>query len=297
MAYLAIGALIIGITLGLLGSGGSIMTVPILHYLMGHEDKSAIAESLAIVGGISLIGVIPFIRKRLVDWRSVVFFGIPGMAGTFLGAWLAKYIPGTYQLILFAVVMMLAAWMMLRKEKKKSADDTSGGVIEVTSAAKQTAAKRHHANWKIGIEGLIVGVITGLVGVGGGFLIIPALVVLGRLPMRLAIGTSLVIIALKSFTGFAKYLEVLNSASLQVDWTTIIAFIVIGVIGTLIGGAIGGRINQTALKRAFGVFLILMSIFVFAKEIPNVTAKAEKTAAVTSHIDSPAMPSELRVLK
>jgi len=291
MVYLAIGAIIIGMTLGLLGSGGSIMTVPILHYLLGHEDKSAIAESLAIVGSIALIGAIPFVQKRLVDWRSVIFFGIPGMSGTFLGASLAKYISGTYQLILFAVVMLLAAWMMLRSERKKVTGDRPGNLQEATGVANQLRTTKHQALWMISIEGLIVGMITGLVGVGGGFLIMPAMVILGRLPMRMAIGTSLVIIALQSLTGFAKYLEVLNSASLYVDWVTIIAFIVIGVVGTLIGSTIGGRINQRVLKRAFGVFLILMSIFVFAKEIPNIAAKTGKSTAASNQQSSPLIPS------
>ena len=110
-----VGAILIGLTLGLLGSGGSILTVPVLVYLLGHQDKVAIAESLAIVGGIALAGMIPYARARLIDWRSVVLFGLPGMAGTYGGAWLARFVSGPAQLTLFAGVMLIAAWMMMRR--------------------------------------------------------------------------------------------------------------------------------------------------------------------------------------
>ena len=104
-----VGALIIGLVLGLMGSGGSILTLPVLVYLLGHQDKIAVAESLAIVGGIAAVAVIPYARERLVDWRCVLFFGLPGMLGTFLGAWLSKFVPGTFQLVLFGVLMLAAA--------------------------------------------------------------------------------------------------------------------------------------------------------------------------------------------
>src|SRR5690606_18217679 len=119
---LLIGALLIGITLGLLGSGGSILTVPVLVYLLGHADKVAIAESLAIVGMIALLGIFPYARSRLIDWRSVVFFGLPGMVGTYGGAWLANFVPGAAQLVLFGLVMLLAAGLMLRNARRRPAD-------------------------------------------------------------------------------------------------------------------------------------------------------------------------------
>ncbi|WP_284327034.1 sulfite exporter TauE/SafE family protein, partial [Deinococcus metallilatus] len=183
-----IGAALIGLSLGLLGSGGSILTVPVLVYLVGEPEKLAIAESLAIVGAISLFGAIPYALKRQIDWRSVLWFGIPGVAGTYLGAALSVYLSGVAQLMLFAVVMLLAAIMMFRP----------GG------AQPEAATNHKRSPLKIGAEGLVVGVLTGLVGVGGGFLIIPALVLLGGLPMSLAVGTSLLIIAAKSFVGFYK---------------------------------------------------------------------------------------------
>lgn len=253
------GALAIGLTLGLLGSGGSILTVPVLVYLMGHEDKVAIAESLAIVGGISLVGMLPYARAHQIDWKSVLFFGLPGMGGTYVGAWLAGYVSGTLQLVLFSSVMLLAAGMMLRRTRSPvaAADENAD------------AAPSSHPLWQIIIEGTAVGVLTGLVGVGGGFLIVPALVILGGLSMRLAVGTSLVVIAMKSFSGFFKYLGVLNALGSHVDWGTIGVFLLVGVVGTLIGNVMNQRVNQLVLRRVFAGFLVIMGVFVLAREIPR----------------------------
>ena len=264
MISITIGALIVGLTLGLLGSGGSILTVPVLVYLLGHSDKVAIAESLAIVGGIALVAMLPYAHRHQVDWRSVGLFGIPGMAGTYLGAWLAKFVSGPAQLTLFAVIMLLAAAMMFRKAKRTEDSQTNDKTSDTAAPA--------HASWKIVLEGLAVGIVTGLVGVGGGFLIVPALVILGGLPMRLAIGTSLMVVALKSFSGFFKYLGVLSSLGDSVHWPTIAVFVVIGVVGTLIGNALNKRIDQQSLKRVFAAFLIVMGTFVLAREVPRVLA-------------------------
>jgi uncharacterized membrane protein YfcA len=257
MALTILGALIIGLMLGLLGSGGSILTVPVLVYVLGHEDKVAIAESLAIVGGISLVAMLPYARSHEVDWRSVVLFGLPGMAGTYGGAWIAKFVPGAAQLVLFAVVMLLAAWMMIRKPRS-------------APQKHRDAIDHRHAAWKVVVEGSSVGVLTGLVGVGGGFLIVPALVILGGLSMRLAVGTSLMVIALKSLSGFAKYVGVLESLGVGVDWQTIGAFTAIGVLGSFAGRLIGSRLNQRALRWDFAGFLLIMSVYVLSREIPHV---------------------------
>lgn len=267
MTTMILGALAIGLTLGLLGSGGSILTVPVLVYLVGHNDKAAIAESLAIVGAIAFVGMLPYARKRQVDWRSVALFGIPGMGGTYAGAWLAKFVSGPLQLVLFAVVMLLAAVVMFRKSKVEAgtSDDTN--------------RRTHHAAWKVVLEGLVVGVVTGLVGVGGGFLIVPALVVLGGLPMRLAVGTSLVVVSLKSFTGFFKYLGILGAFGSGVDWNTIGVFALVGIVGSLIGNVLSQRIQQEALKRAFAGFLVVMGFFVLVRELPHVMAHNSTTTA------------------
>jgi uncharacterized membrane protein YfcA len=247
-----LGAMSIGVSLGLLGSGGSILTVPVLVYLIGQDEKLAIAGSLAIVGVIALAGSLPYLKKKQVDWRTVVLFGIPGMAGTYMGAWLAIWVSGLVQLALFAVVMLLASWQML---KPVTLNDTPHEPREI---------------WKIGLDGLLVGVLTGLVGVGGGFLIVPALVLLGGLTMHRAVATSLVIIALKSFTGFWKYLDVLDQQGLLLDWNVIAIVTAIGVVGSFVGSRIAGRVDQDKLRKVFGLFLIVMGIFILLRTLPAV---------------------------
>lgn len=248
-----IGALLVGLSLGLLGSGGSILTVPVLIYLAGEQEKVAIAESLGIVGAISLAGFVPYALKKQVHWRSVVLFGLPGMAGTYGGAIIAGYVSGTFQLMLFAVVMVIAAVMMFRDNKERIESD---GVIQES-----------HAWWKIVAEGMAVGVLTGLVGVGGGFLIVPALVLLGGLPMSLAVGTSLIIIALKSFSGFFKYMEVLADFDLAMNWELILVFSLIGAAGSLAGEKMGSAISNEKLKRGFAGFLIMMGGYIIYMNI------------------------------
>jgi len=249
--YMAwIGALIVGLSLGLLGSGGSILTVPILVYLVGEPDKLAITESLGIVGSISLVGFIPFAVKKQMDWRTLFLFGIPGMAGSQLGAIVSQFVSGTFQLVLFAIVMLVAAVMMFRNKREKLADDETAGKV------------KPHAWWKSGIEGLLVGVLTGLVGVGGGFMIVPALVLLGGLPMHLAVGTSLGIITLNSFSGFYKYLDVMDKMNMQLNWQLILVFALIGAAGSFIGRSIGNRISQDGLRKGFAVFLVFMGIYI-----------------------------------
>ncbi len=252
MLLALLGALAIGLSLGLLGSGGSILTVPVLVYLVGQPEKLAIAGSLAIVGGIALAGALPWTLKRQVDLHSLLWFGLPGMAGTLAGAWASQWFSGPAQLALFAVVMLLAAVMMFRSPTP---------AIDPTLPPRRRIAS-------VG-DGLAVGAITGLVGVGGGFLIVPALVLLARLPMQRAIGTSLWIIALKSFTGFAGYVPLLERQGLQLDWTLIGLFIVVGAAGTLGGMQLASRLPQQTLKRVFAVFLVLMGVYIIARTAPQ----------------------------
>jgi len=246
-----IGAILIGLALGMLGSGGSILTVPILVYLVGEPDKLAIAESLAIVGLIALVGAIPYGLKRQIDWMNVVWFGLPGMAGTYLGAYLSKWVPGAWQLGLFAVVMLVAAYMMFRPQP-------------LVAEAK----KRSHL--KIVLDGLTVGILTGLVGVGGGFLIVPALVLLGGLPMHLAVGTSLLVVAMKSASGFYKYLHLLPEQGYQMHWDIVLLFATLGIVGSLFGGRIAASIPQLTLRRGFAGFLVVMGIFILWQNLPKV---------------------------
>ena len=247
MIYAWLGATLVGASLGLLGSGGSILTVPVLIYLVGEPEKLAIAESLAIVGGISVVGALPFALRRQIHWRSVLWFGLPGVAGTYAGATLSQFMSGAVQLLLFALIMLVAAVMMWREREEKE-------------------ARGAHPAWQIVLEGLTVGIITGLVGVGGGFLIIPALVLLGGLSMQLAVGTSLLIIALKSFGGFLKYLDVLGDY--QVSWDLIGLFIGLGILGSFAGSALSQRLPQALLRRLFAGALVLMGIYILHTNLP-----------------------------
>jgi len=246
------GAVAIGFSLGLLGSGGSIITVPVLVYLIGQDEKLAIAGSLFIVGSVALVASVQYVRLGMVDWRSVVVFGVPGMAGTWLGALLASVVPGVVQLTLFALVMLLASYLMLRP-------------VDLGQAQRPP-----RAHWKIAADGMLVGIVTGLVGVGGGFLIVPALVLLGGLAIHNAVATSLVIIALKSFSGFVKYVDVLDRLELRLDWPVLTLMTALGVAGSVAGAKIARGIPQQQLKRGFGAFLVVMAAYILAKSVPQV---------------------------
>jgi uncharacterized membrane protein YfcA len=275
MLLMILGALIVGVTLGLMGSGGSILTVPVLTYVLGHDGKVAIPESLAIVGSIALLGMIPYARSRLVDWRSVVLFGIPGMVGTYAGAWMSRYVSAAVQLSLFAVVMLTAAVSMIRKPRVEALRPEPHG------------APSGQSHWRIALQGLVVGMLTGLVGVGGGFLIVPALAVLAKLPMRMAIGTSLVLIAMNSYCGFFKYLQLLRQSDMSIDWWTIAAFVSIGAVGSITGHQIGSRINQRNLRRVFAVFVFVMGLLVLARELPRVCEQLSESERKQSPSMSP----------
>lgn len=246
------GAVAIGISLGLLGSGGSILTVPVLVYLIGQDEKVAIAGSLFVVGTIALVGSLQYLRAKLVDWHNVLVFGLPGMVGTYIGAALAAYLTGIMQLTLFAGVMLLASWFMLRP-------------IDLGPSGEHEP----RATWKIAGDGLGVGVLTGLVGVGGGFLIVPALVLLGGMAMHRAVATSLVIIALKSYSGFYKYTDVLEDQNLELDWNTLMIVTGLGIAGSLVGGKLANRLPQDTLKKSFGIFLIVMGIYILIRSAPE----------------------------
>lgn len=249
MIFAWLGAALIGLSLGLLGSGGSILTVPVLVYLVGEPEKLAITESLAIVGSISLFGLLPYARKGLVDWQRFVLFAVPGVLGTMLGTTLSRDMSGTLQLSIFAVVMLVAALMMFRPA---NAEVTEPGPYSPAGTA---------------LQGVGVGTLTGIVGVGGGFLIIPALVLLGRLPMRYAVGTSLAIISLNSFSGFLKHWHLTKG---PIHWPLIALFAAIGIVGSYAGSRLSGKLNNTQLRRGFAVFLVCMGAYVLAMNLPKV---------------------------
>ncbi|MEO3866878.1 sulfite exporter TauE/SafE family protein [Rheinheimera fenheensis] len=244
-----VGAIVIGLSLGLFGSGGSILTVPVLLYLLHMPPQLAIASSLLIVAGISLFGSVRNGVQGLISWRHVWWFGLPGMLGTYGGAWLGTLVDARWQLLMFAILMLVAAVMMWR---------SNIGELGNGKAFKPV---------KIVIDGLVVGAITGFVGVGGGFLIVPALVLLGGLSMPVGVATSLVVIAMKSFVGFGKYYWVMAAQGAVFDWATIGLMIGAGIAGSFTGSALGKRLPKQQLQRAFAVFLVVMAAVVIYQSV------------------------------
>ncbi len=257
-------AVLVGISLGLLGGGGSILTVPLLAYVAGMDAKQAIATSLLVVGVTSAIGAISHARAGQVQWRTGLIFGGAGMVGAYGGGYLARFIPGTFLLIGFAVMMIATAVAMLRGRKNIDAPE-GGHRLPIP---------------KIIAEGLVVGLVTGLVGAGGGFLVVPALALLGGLPMPVAVGTSLIVIALKSFAGFAGYLS-----SVQIDWTLAFGVTAAAVVGALVGSRLTTKVSPDALRKGFGWFVLAMSSVILAREVHlNVGIAAAVLTAIAAAV-------------
>ncbi|MFT6631171.1 MAG: putative membrane protein YfcA [Bacteriovoracaceae bacterium] len=249
-------AVIIGLSLGLMGGGGSILTVPILVYALDMDPKTAIALSLAIVGLTSLVGSVSHMRANNIHLKIAAIFGPIAMAGTFLGAKISVYLTGAMQLIIFAVVMLIASYFMFTKNKNQKEE-----LDEKEELDKKQATEKENLNIPlIMAEGIFVGILTGIVGVGGGFMIVPALVLLTKIPMKKAIGTSLLIISFKSFAGFAGYL-----GQVTIPWTFLIQFSFFTIIGILIGSHLVQYVSSQKLKRSFAVFLVIMGFFILYK--------------------------------
>ncbi len=237
-------AVFVGISLGLLGGGGSILTVPLLAYVGGMEPRQAIATSLLVVGVTSAVGAVTHARAGRVRWRVAAVFGAAAMAGAFGGGRLAHFIPGNILLIAFAVIMIAAAVAMLRGRRDLA--DESSGPLPIA---------------KILLQGVVVGMISGLVGAGGGFLLVPALALLGGLPMPVAVGTSLVVISMQSFAGFAGHLS-----GVAIDWRLAGLVTAAAVAGSVAGGMLTSRIEPARLRKAFGWFVLAMASVVLAEE-------------------------------
>lgn len=241
---LVLAALLIGLSLGIFSSGGSILTVPVLVYLVEQEPKIAIASSLLVVGSISFIASLFNIGKSIISWPHVLLFGVPSMIGVMCGAYIANFVSGVIQLFVFGLVMLLAV-----KTMWQSKATPEGQVLR-------------RGNTLVMLDGIVVGAISGVVGVGGGFLIVPALVFLAGLSFIQAAATSLIIISLNSLVGFVKYLSVLETHSLVLDWNVLAILISSGIAGSLIGQKLAGKLPQKHLRKGFAVFLLLMAIFI-----------------------------------
>lgn len=256
LGYLS--SILIGVVLGLLGGGGSILTIPILVYLFNIEPVPASAYSLFIVGVTSLAGTIPKYRNHLVHLKTGIIFGLPSIAGIFITRkWVVPMIPDTLFILagfeftkrilllgLFAIMMVLAALPMIR-----------GGRVITTS----------HQRFRVFlviVEGVLIGFLTGLVGAGGGFLIIPALVFLTGLPFKLAAGTSLFIIAINSLLGFTG--DLIN---MSMDWPFLVSISALAILGILVGNAISRHIDNVTLRKSFGWLTLAMGILILSKEI------------------------------
>lgn len=239
-------SLLIGLSLGLLGGGGSMLTVPILIYVLGIEAKSAIATSLLIVGVTSAAGVVAHARAGRVHFQRGILFGAAGMVGAYAGGRVAHHLPARLLLLAFAAMMIATAAAMLRGRAPEPAP---------ASTAKLPIVR-------VLIQGVVVGGITGLVGAGGGFLVVPALALWGGLPMAIAIGTSLLVIAMQSLAGFAGYL---GHVAIDMRLATLVGGT--AIIGILIGGQLAGRVPQAALRKGFGWFVLAMALFLIGKQI------------------------------
>lgn len=254
-----VSALIIGISLGLIGGGGSILAVPVLAYLFSVNEKVATAYSLFIVGTSAFVGGLKQHFKGFVDWRTAIVFGIPAIIGVSLVRYyVVPALPdilftiGSFEFTrrmgmfgLFAALMFPAALSMLKERK-----------------AKQTSGAVHYNYPLILIEGLIVGAVTGMIGAGGGFLIIPALVLLANVEMKVAVGTSLIIIAFKSLLGFLLG----DALTMKIDWEFLALFTSISLIGIFIGSYLGNFVDGKKLKKGFGYFIFVMAVFIFYME-------------------------------
>lgn len=254
-------AIIIGVSLGLIGGGGSILTVPVLVYILGVEPVLATAYSLFVVGSTSLVGSFTYMKKNLVDYKTALVFAIPSFIAVFLTRkFLVPALPdplfsiGGFVLaknvgimVFFSLIMLAASYSMIKEKKEKLTN-------------KESEVKFNFP--MIALEGIVVGLITGIVGAGGGFLIIPALVLLAKLPMKMAVGTSLLIIAAKSLIGF------LGDVSNQpIDWTMLLIFTGLSVVGIFIGSSLSKLINEKSLKKGFGWFVLGMGIYIISKEL------------------------------
>ena len=235
-----VAGMVIGLLLGLTGGGGSILTVPLLVYVVGLDPKIAIATSLLVVGLASLAALLPHSRHGNVYWHTGLIFGVAGMAGAYSGGWIARFIPDVVLLLLFAAVMIGSGVAMLRRRPG-------------LPLGEDTAAPAR--NWmKIVADGFVVGIVTGLVGAGGGFLVVPALALLGGLPMHAAVGTSLLVITLKCFAGLAGYVT-----HVPIDLESGIIVSALAIAGTVLGSRLSKALSGTQLRHGFGVFVLVIA--------------------------------------
>ncbi len=253
-------ALVVGFVMGLLGGGGSILTIPIFVYMFGIAPVLATAYSLFVVGTAATVGTFKNFQQKTIDLRTGLLFGIPSFIGTYITRrYILPSLPDVlwgvgdfnltkdlFVMMLFAVMMLMASISMIRN---KSNDDDN---LEINNSKNAITV----------VLGLIIGLLTGFVGAGGGFIIVPALIFLTRLPVKIAIGTSLFIIMMKSFIGFLGDLQ-----TIAMDWQFLIIFSILAAIGIVIGVQVAKRTKSENLKSIFGWFILVVGIYVIFKEV------------------------------
>lgn len=263
-------SIFIGGAIGLLGGGGSILTTPLLVYVLDFTPKEAITASLFVVGVTALFGLISHARAGRVQWRTGLIFGGAGMTGAFIGGQIGSQLPGALLLGAFSVMMAVTAVAMLRGRK----------TIEGT----------HHTGpplFRIILDGLVVGLVTGLVGAGGGFLVVPALALLGGLPMPIAVATSLLVVAMKSFAGFAGYALQFGNGSFvslnpetQINWSVTLIVTAGAIVGALVGSQMVGKIHPDKLRKGFGWFVLVMAVFILSQQIGGALIEFAQTGTL-----------------
>lgn len=248
MPVAAVLALLVGLLLGLLRGGGSILTLPVLVYVVGLDVRDGVAASLLIVGVTSAAAMVGHARSGRVQWRVGALFGAASMAGAFAGGSLAHFVPSRVLLATFTVLMLVTAVAMMRPRR-----ELEGGGVSLRGAALA----------RVLAVGVAIGLLTGVVGAGGGFVIVPALALLCGLPMRSAVGTSLLVITMNSFAGFAG-----ASAHAQIPWAVVGVMTAAAVVGSLGGAALTTRIAPAALRKGFAWFIVAMTLFMIWKQLP-----------------------------
>ena len=245
-------AVLIGLSIGLLGGGGAILAVPIFTYVLGFGAKEAIASSLMVVGATSLFGMVGHWREGNVQLRVALLFGVFAMAGAYLGAQLATFFSSAAQFAHFAAVMLVSAFFMFRDNQSDEDEEDEPGDYSFA--------------WKtfvlLAVVGAAVGVLTGLVGVGGGFLIVPALILLGNVLVKQAIGTYVMVIAMNSVSGFVGYL-----GQVEIQWGLLALFVALAIAGSFAGAYLVRFVPSDKLQKGFAAFLVLMAIFIFYQNL------------------------------
>ncbi|MGD1867665.1 MAG: sulfite exporter TauE/SafE family protein [Phormidesmis sp.] len=246
-------AIAVGVSLGLMGGGGAILAVPILIYVIGVEAKSAIAISLVSVGTVSAMGAFLHWQKGNVRFDVAALFAPAAMVGAYLGALLASFswVSESFQLLCFSMIMLLASLLMIIKSRQQNQ------TVVTLSSSEPVHKKFLLHQFMIPVEGMGIGVLTGFVGIGGGFAIVPALVLLTGIPIKQAVGTSLLIISLKSVTGFLGYLS-----QLEVNWALVVSFTFAASLGTLLGSYCNRFVNAKALQAGFGYFVLFFAALI-----------------------------------